>query len=218
MNQFKLFVFGFLLIFAQTSLAASERYQEIQHLYATYNQRFDSQGKYRRNDRLASEFTALQESFAQRMKSVGALKEILLVENSYDKQLWVRLYVLQDEDSRLITLYWEQGKYQDEEERSFIRFRSLSSVEQGLRFVPVMSTHAFVIQGVQLKVDAGGVLQMTYMENISQQRSKTISLQLVWGTMGWALYLNNKVVTKAWIDVWVRYLPPNGGVRSVQFY
>lgn len=209
---------GFIFVFAATA-KASDRYQELSALYSLYNQRFDSQGKYRPNPRLAEQFIIAQDEFVARMKSRGALQEILLAENNFDYKLWVRLYILEDEAGRLMTFFWEQGKYQDEEVRSFLRFRSLEATAQGLKFVPVLSTYAFVVKGISITADQGGSLQVIFLENIRKGTMSTQTLSLVKSEGRWVLQLEGaKPVSRAWIDVWVNLLPPNGGVRSVRLY
>lgn len=198
---------------------ASDYRSDLNALYSQYNQRFDAQGKYRPNQRLADEFTQAQEAFAARLKAEGALQEILFVENSFDQKLWVHLYVFRDEQNQLLTVYWEQGKYQDAEVRSYLRFRSLQSVETGLKFVPVMNTHAFTVKSSALNPEVGGALEIIYAENISQQSMRSQKLFLAKNDQRWSLYLDqNHPVSRAWIDVWIRLLPPNGGVRSLKLY
>lgn len=196
---------------------AEGRYEDLNSLYSLYNQRFDSQGKYHPNDRKAEEFTAAQEKFAQVMKAQGALQEVLRVDNNFDSSLWVRLYVLQDEQGRIMTLYWEQGKYQDEEVRSFLRFRSLPSVSEGLKFIPVFETHAFTIKGFYLTPESGGVLQLIYSQNLRKMQMSALNLYLQKQAGMWGLLSEQqKRISRADIDVWTSLLPPNGGVGNIR--
>lgn len=212
-----------LLVFLSTILVvlptlAQSRYQALTELYQIYNQRFDSQGKYRANPRLAEQFTLAQEGFAKKMKDEGALQEILFVENSFNKDLWVRLYVFQDESGRLLTIYWEQGQYQDAEVRSFLRFRNLRELEQGLRYVPVLSTYAVIFKGTALSEVHGGSVQIEYSTNLRQNITEKVDMVLFRGREGrWILHSPlGQLVNRAWLDIWIQFLPPNGGVRSIQ--
>lgn len=207
-----------LLILGSLPVFAGDRISELRSLYALYNQRFDSQGKYRPDERKAEEFILAQDSFAARMKAEGALQEVLLAENSYDGKLWVRLYVFQDESQKILTLYSERGKYQDREVESFLRFRDLASLEKGLNFVPVMDTHAITVKGYYMTPEKGGTLQLVYAVNIRNKKYAAKNLFLVREGARWFLKTEQQqVVTKAWLDIWTQFFPPNGGVRSVDF-
>lgn len=214
----KLLLFFLVTVLVSVSMAQS-RYQELSEIYQNYNQRFDSQGKYRANPRLAEQFTNAQEAFAKRMKDDGALQEILFVENNFAKDLWVRLYVFQDESGRLLTVYWEQGQYQDAEVRSFLRFRTLRDLEQGLRYVPVLSTYAVTFKGTSLSEVHGGSVQIEYAHNLRQNKTEKVDLVLLKGSNGkWGLQSPaGQSIHRASLDIWMQLLPPNGGVRGIQF-
>lgn len=215
MGKFLLIV---LLTLGSLPVFAGDRIAELRSLYMLYNERFDSQGKYRPDERKAEEFIKAQDAFAARMKAEGALQEVILAENSYDGQLWVRLYVFQDESQKILTLYSERGKYQDREVQSFLRFRDLASLEQGLNFVPVMDTHAITVKGFYMVPEKGGTLQLVYAVNIRKKQYAAKNLFLLREGTRWVLKTEQqKVVTKAWLDIWTQFLPPNGGVRSVDF-
>lgn len=205
------------MVLGSPSMAQS-RHQALSDLYQSYNQRFDAQGKYRANPRLAEQFTSVQEAFAKRMKEEGALQEILFVENNFAKDLWVRLYVFQDESGRLLTVYWEQGQYQDAEVRSFLRFRTLKELEQGLRYVPVLSTYAVTFKGISLSDIYGGSVQIEYAHNLRQNKMEKVDLVLVKGPEGkWGLQnTSGQPIHQAWLDIWMQFLPPNGGVRGIK--
>lgn len=206
-----------LLLCASLSRAQSHQ-EDLNALYALFNQRFDSQGKYHADQHKAEEFIKAQEAFAEKMKAQGALQEVLFVENSFERNLWVRLFVLQSESQHLLTLYWEQGRYQDQEVRSFLRFRPLSSLESGLKFVPVMNTYAFVMKGFYMKPESGGSLQLIYASDIRREQFAAENLFLVKSGSGWILQTEkqHQTIHQAWIDIWVQYLPPNGGIRSIR--
>lgn len=205
-----------ILLSVSLSLAQS-RQADLNALYRLYNQRFDSQGKYHADSRKAEEFIQAQEAFVEKMKAQGALQEVLFVENSYERNLWVRLYVFQNESQSLLTVYWEQGQYQDREVRSFLRFRPLSDLETGLKYIPVMNTHAFVIKGFYMKPASGGSLQLIYARDIRREQFAAENLFLIKTGSKWGLQnQKQQPVRQAWIDVWVQYLPPNGGVRSIR--
>lgn len=212
-----LFLFLLAMILGSPVMAQS-RYQALSDLYQNYNQRFDAQGKYRANPRFAEQFTSAQEAFAKKMKEEGALQEILFVENNFAKDLWVRLYAFQDESGRLLTVYWEQGQYQDAEVRSFLRFRNLRELEQGLRYVPVLSTYAVTFKGISLSEVYGGSVQIEYAHNLRQNKMEKVELVLLKGPHGkWGLQSPGGLpIQRASLDIWIQFLPPNGGVRGIK--
>lgn len=214
------FVMGLLgvLFFSLFSFASGSRQAQLNELYAVYNQRFDSSGKYHADPRKAEEFIKAQEAFVAKMVSEGALQQILVVENNYDAKLWVRLFVLQDENQKILTVYWDQGKYTDREVESYLRFRNLQALAEGLKFVPVFDTHAINIKGYYLAAETGGSLQFVYALNAKNKQYAAKNAFLLKEQNRWVLKTEDKkIVTKARLDVWTQWLPPNGGVKSIEF-
>lgn len=198
---------------------ALDRSDEINKLYALFNQRFDAQGKYHADASKAAVFTKAQDELVNKFKAEGALKEILLIENNFDSALWVRLFVLQNEQGQIMNFFWEQGKYQDDEVRSYLRFRTLGELAQGLHFVPVFDSYAFSIQGFYMTPQTGGTLQISYAENMRAKKIAYRNIFLLKQSDHWSLQTEQRqLVSKASLNIWVLYLPPNGGVQEMRLY
>ncbi|GIL18614.1 MAG: hypothetical protein BroJett040_23650 [Oligoflexia bacterium] len=201
----------------QSSTPFLSRIEELRDLYADYNKRFDQFGRYRSDEQQIHNFNLKQDAFVERWKALGAMNEVLLVENDYQKDLWVRLNVLQDEMGNLIGFFYEKGKYYDDEERSYLRAISLNALVKGIGFVPVMKAPALVVKGFYFAPEVGGTLQFQYLQDFSANSWGVAHLFCRKINGMWILQDEKyQQIRRAFIRTWTRWLPPNGGVRDIQ--
>lgn len=206
-------IFGILLV-PQVTLAQN-RMAELSHIFSQYGERFVD-GKYNPDVKKATAFTELQETFVSRMKSEGALTPLLTVTNSFNTSLWVKLWAHKDEKNHLLSIYWEKSKYFDAEERSYLRFLTFQRVSEGVKFIPVLKSHALHVKGYYLNREKGGTLQFIFLQNLKNNSWMKKDLFLLFQDNTWKLFNTNmKAVASAHVEVWTSLFPPNGGVQDV---
>lgn len=189
--------------------------QQLNQLILDYNKRFVG-GKYVSDKTSIRDFNTKQDAVAARLKQSGNLRRILFITNDHEENLTVNLYALIDENNKLTGLFYEKSYYFDEEERSYIRFSTIETVAQGLKFVAVNGTHALIVKGHYFTAEAGGTLQFNYLKDLKANLWGALNLFMVNRTQGWALYNTSyQVVTTASVATWSSLFPPNGGVRDI---
>jgi hypothetical protein len=218
MKKLSLFfvVFLFLAVGSATASAAT-RLDEISQLFTDYNQRFLN-GKYVSDQHQIQSFNAEQDNLVAAFKSLGALRQILFIKNSYDPSLTVSLFSLTDENNNLLGFYYEKSTYVDEEERSYLRFSTIKMIETGIGFVPVNGSHALIVKGFYFKPSESATLQFNFMQNLKKNSWGHKNIFLLKKNNTWSLFSEQmSAISEAYVDVWTSLLPPNGGVKDILF-
>lgn len=211
----KFFILSFAFIILGLSTAKASRVDELNQVFANYKKRFAS-GAYLKNSALATEFTAVQENFAAKMKASQALKPLLVIRNDYDTSLVVTLYVLMDEENNLVAFYHEKSTYYSAEERSFLRFRLPAAFEKGVGFIPIDNGYALNVKGFYFKPDTSATIQFNYVTDLRNNTTSAINLFLLKKNNTWDFY-NEKyqIIGLAEVQTWTSIFPPNGGVKAI---
>lgn len=201
-------------LFLTTAFSAT-RVEQLNQVFANYNKRFTT-GAYVKNSNLANEFTSSQETFVAQMKSIGALKQILVINNDYDNSLIIKLYLLTDEQNSILGFYHEKSSYASNEERSFLRFRLPSVFEQGVGFIRLDSGYALTVKGFYFKPDTSATIQFVYLTDLIKSSVGVLNLFLLKKNEAWGFYTEQyQPVQSAFVKAWTSLFPPSGGISSV---
>jgi len=211
----KNFILSFIFVLFGLSTAQASRVDELNQVFANYNKRFAT-GAYVKNSALATEFTAVQESFVAKLKASQVLKPLLVIRNDYDSSLVVTLYILMDEQNNLLALYHEKSSYNSIEERSFLRFRLPAAFEKGVGFIAIDGGYALNVKGFYFKPESSATIQFNYITDLRNKTTSTINLFLLKKNNTWDFYTEKyQIVRSADVQTWSSIFPPNGGVKAI---
>jgi len=162
------------------ALANSDKVEkDYYQLINLYRQRFDHNNKYHRDDEKGFEFIKAQESFQSKWTKEGYLHQLLFISNSHSKNIWVRIFVLENEQRELIAIYWDQSQYHDEEVRSYFRFRTADQLKQGLNFISLFDNYAVQVRSLEWHARNGAKLDFSFAKNLKTnvRSAQTLLLQ-----------------------------------------
>lgn len=189
--------------------------QQLNQLFVEYGNRFMN-GKYISDKRQIQDFNFKQESLAADLKRSGNLRPIFFITNDFNTDLTVNLFALTDEQNNLLGLFYEKSNYYDDEERSYLRFFSLTTVADGLKFVSVNGSHALIVKGHYFSPNKGGTLQFNYLKDLRNNSWGALNVFLLNRGQGWELFnLQYQPVKNANVKTWTSFFPPNGGVTDI---
>lgn len=199
----------------QTKPELTQRRQQLNVLLTEYSKRYVN-GKYVSNKNQIQSFNVIQDALAAELKKSGNLKQVLTVTNDYEKALTINLYAFIDEKNTFVGFFHEKSYYYDEEERSYLRFSTQQTIDQGLKFIPVNGSHAVIVKGHYFTPEKGGTVQVSYLKDLQENQWGAVNLFLLNRGNGWGFFnLQYAPVTKALVRAWSSIFPPNGGVREI---
>lgn len=189
--------------------------RQLNQLFSDYNKRFVD-GSYVKNTQQIQMFTKQQESLAAQLKASQSLRKVLVINNDITSALVITLYALVDDKNSLVGIYYEKSAYLSDNDKSFLRFRLISHLKDGLGFISVNGSHALTVKGHGIPTDGSAKIQFIFLTDAQSKQTSTVHLHLRRNNNAWNFFAtNNRPASLAKVHTWTTLSPVNGGVRRI---
>ena len=207
------------VMFLSVSAFSQDVTEAMRQVQKSYNQRFDSAGKYLDNPTQRDQFTAFQNTVIHRLKTAGNVQKFFHINNNVMAGMVFTVSLVLEKSGKFAGLLVERSSYATKNDEALLRLYGIPILLGGMDAFSFNGKSLVTLKSQSLNADQGGVVSIKYPTNFTSHTFDQADFSVTKNSAGSFSFFTpaKRSFSQVKLDIWVNLLAGNFGVKSVLF-